>query len=215
MKKNLLTSLLLAVIMGTSVQAEEATNDTITRLYSATFDRAPDTDGINYWIQTNMPLEDIATSFFDQNETQALYQNSENDTTEFIESIYTNLFNHSPDDTGMDYWKEELESSTISNSKFILAVVNGAKDDDKTIMDNKTYIGRIFVQTGENNITKAKDVMQEITKDRASVQEAWEKIDYIPSSDDLDYVTGIKEFELDNNMSLDIEYINVGSSGRA
>ncbi len=62
MKKFLI---LVSIFISTIVLfAQESTKENITKLYIATFDRAPDTNGINYWMSRDMPIEDIAKKFF-------------------------------------------------------------------------------------------------------------------------------------------------------
>jgi hypothetical protein len=201
MKKTILSSIAIAMIAGTMANAEEATYENVTALYSATFNRAPDADGLKYWVDTKMELEDIATSFFDQPETQDLYPDAGTDNAQFVQATYQNLFNRDPDDAGMDYWTQELEAGNISQSAFILAVVNGATGDDELIMENKTQVGLDFVKAGENDTEKAKDAMKDITADRATVEDAWKVFDYTPSQAELDHVHG--DAPLEDGMSFD------------
>jgi len=70
------SSIFLAIFFATNIYAQEVTTDSITKLYVATFDRAPDKSGVDYWINSSgLSLEDIATSFFEQQETKAKYPN--------------------------------------------------------------------------------------------------------------------------------------------
>ncbi len=166
---NLLITLVLFTFATINLQAEESTSENLTKLYIATFDRAPDKDGSTYWLNTKMPLEDIATSFFDQAETQDKYPSGYS-TIDFINAIYSNLFKRTPDQIGGDYWYKELDKNGMIKSKFILAIINGAKDDDAKILDNKTEIGLAFVNSGSNDVSMAKDVMRDITADRSTVE---------------------------------------------
>jgi|GEM_PF-623713 len=150
--------LLLLLLLAVGLSAEVATKDSVTKLYVATFDRAPDSAGLNYWVGTKMPLEDIASSFFDQDETKNLYGDV-SDLDNFIVSIYNNLFKREPEISGQEYWKKELESGNFSSSLFILAVVNGAKGDDKAILDNKTEVGLAFADKGLTNLSDASSIM--------------------------------------------------------
>jgi hypothetical protein len=183
------------MILGGIVNAEEANYDNVTGLYSATFNRAPDADGLKYWLDTKMELEDIAKSFFDQPETQALYPDAGTDNANFVDSTYHNLFNRAPDDEGMDYWKAQLEDGHISKSAFILAVVNGAKGTDADIMENKKQVGLDFVKHGGNDPKEAKGAMEGITEDKKTIEEAWQKFGYTPEQAELDHVRGDKPFD--------------------
>ena len=66
--------------------ATQATHDNVIELYTATFDRAPTTEGLNYWLTSNLSIEEIAQSFFDQPETQEKYPEGFSD-VDFINTI--------------------------------------------------------------------------------------------------------------------------------
>jgi len=160
--------IILILILFTTLYAEVATKDNVAKLYIATFNRAPDANGLQYWVNTSkLALEDIASSFFEQNETKALYPNGYSN-IDFINSIYTNLFARSPDQAGLTYWQDKLDNNKIDKSKFILAVANGAKDDDKSILDNKTAVGLTFANGGLSDIKSSKDVIKGITANPAT-----------------------------------------------
>jgi hypothetical protein len=156
--------------------AQEVDKDNLTELYIATFDRAPDIDGINYWLEQNMTLQAIAQSFFDQDETRNLYPPSLS-TDKFVISIYQNLFKRVPDTSGKSYWVSELDKGNVSKSLFILAVINGSQGDDKLILKNKTEVGLYFMLYKLSDLIQANEVMRNITKDTNSVIDAKKKID--------------------------------------
>lgn len=143
----------------------------VTKLYVATFNRAPDAAGINYWVNSGLGIEQIAQSFFDQTETQTLYP-SGTITSSFVTSVYDNLFNRAPDTAGLNYWAQELDNGTMSKQNFILAVVNGALDNDATILANKQSVGLDFVNKGLNDTNLAKTVMQNVDATSSSTSEA-------------------------------------------
>lgn len=144
----------------------------VTKLYVATFNRAPDAEGINYWANSGMSIENIAQSFFDQSETQILYPAGTANSS-FVTSVYANLFNRAPDTDGLNYWVQELDSGNISKQNFILAVINGAQNteisQDATILTNKQTVGLYFIEQGLNDITLARDIMEDIDATQASI----------------------------------------------
>ncbi len=177
--KQILLILSTIVFLTANIQAEYATKESVTKLYVATFERAPDSAGLDYWINSSgLSLEDIASSFFDQPETQALYPNGYGD-YDFILAIYKNLFARDPDSDGGDYWQDELSSGAVSKSVFILAVVNGATGDDASILDNKTQVGLKFVEDGLEDTTLAKDVMQDITSNKQTMVDSFNKMNNV------------------------------------
>ncbi len=149
----------------------------VIKLYVATFNRAPDTPGLWYWVyDSGLTLDGVAESFFDQPETQALYPPNTS-TDNFIKAVYRNLFNREPDDAGLVYWRHELDSHRIPRSRFILAVMNGARGDDADILENKTEVGQYFALKNITDINLAKRVMDNIDRTRDSVLNAERMID--------------------------------------
>ncbi len=169
-----------ALLFGT-----QPTQERVTKLYIATFDRAPDRDGLNYWVyDSGLSLEDIARSFFDQPETKALYGDTVSNYDEFIDSVYKNLFKRDPDPAGKEYWKRELENNRVPLSTFILATTNGAKGKDDQVLKNKTTIGLILASKEDFNETLAKEVMKEVTSDPNSIQKVLSKVEPLIAKDD-------------------------------
>ncbi len=146
----------------------------IVKLYVATFNRAPDSAGLEYWINSGLTLEQIAQSFFDQEETQKLYPNA-SDNKEFIEAAYGNLFNRAPDSEGAEYWLAALDSGEIHHSVFILAIINGALGDDAIMLKNKTIVGLAFTDAGLNDVDDTREIMKDVDATDASIEEALRK----------------------------------------
>jgi len=170
----------LSSYSSNNISSEESNSQTITsdnkesivKLYVATFDRAPDADGLNYWAyQSKLSIEDTATSFFDQDETKAKYPDGLS-TTEFVTRVYQNLFKRDPDTAGLHYWVTALDSGSIAKSTFILAAINGALGDDAVILSNKTQVGLAFANSGSNDYQNAIDIMKNITQDSSTVSSA-------------------------------------------
>jgi len=176
--------ILLLILIISFSNATQPNNTSVTKLYVATFDRAPDSSGLDYWVNdSGLSLEEIAKSFFDQPETKYLYPDGFDD-YDFILAIYKNLFKRIPDSAGGDYWQGELANGTVSKSGFILAVVNGAKDDDAKILANKTEVGLKFVGLGSIDIKLSKSIMESITSNRQTVTDSFNKISKINVNDD-------------------------------
>ncbi len=174
------------------LQATVPTTQNVTKLYIATFERAPDSAGLEYWVSNSgLSLEGIAESFFDQDETKATYpESATND--DFINAIYNNLFNRTPDSDGFNYWLTEISGGNIKKSVFILAVVTGALGDDETILKNKTTIGLIFATQGNSSVDDAKNIMKDINADPTSVSDTLQNYNLTEGStqEELTIATG-------------------------
>ena len=152
------------------------TKEEVAKLYVATFNRAPDSAGLNYWTNdSGLKLSGISKSFFDAPETKALYP-EETSNRDFVRSVYVNLFNREPDSAGWDYWEAELDAGSFSKNRFIEAVINGALDSDDfldaTILTNKTIVGLSFSEAGLSDVDDARTIMANISEDIATVQAA-------------------------------------------
>jgi hypothetical protein len=84
------------------------------RLYQAAFDRAPDIEGLGYWIrELDAGLGDLAwmaNNFIISNEFRETYGTpSSVSNAEFLDLIYDNVLNRDPDAQGFAYWMSELE----------------------------------------------------------------------------------------------------------
>ena len=91
------------------LQASIPTEESITKLYIATFNRAPEAGGLNYWLESGLQLEEISASFFDQKETKENYP-PEFTEEDFIIEVYDNVLQRTPEEKGLNYWLKELES---------------------------------------------------------------------------------------------------------
>jgi len=170
--------LLALVILNTFLYASEEvpTLEEVAKLYVATFNRAPDKAGLDYWVSNSaLPLSKIAQSFFDQPETKALYPDGTSN-TDFITSVYQNLFNRTPDTEGLNYWENELNIGSFTKNSFIQAVINGAQNssnsNDADILTNKTSVGLSFSEAGLDNTDDAKTIMSNVTGNSSSVDSA-------------------------------------------
>jgi len=165
--------------------ATTPTQENIAKLYVATFNRAPDSAGLDYWLNNSgLNLEQIAESFFNQPETLATYDGLDNEA--FVQAVYLNLFNRSAEQSGVDYWVGELNSGNVAQSVFILAVINGAQDSDEsqdaTILANKTTVAIAFAEAGLNDADNAKSIISDISANTSTVSSALSQIEIWTSS---------------------------------
>ena len=112
----------------------------VVRLYFAYFNRLPDTGGLTYWINSytsgSHSLNQISDSFAGSSEFSSTYGSLDN--AGFVNLIYDNLFNRSPDQGGYDYWLGQLDSSAITRGA---AMVGYSESDEyKQLMNNRVSI---------------------------------------------------------------------------
>ncbi|WP_256462180.1 DUF4214 domain-containing protein [Orrella daihaiensis] len=81
----------------------------IAQLYFVTFDRAPEADGLDFWVKAHragVSLDVIATEFSQADEFEAKY--GQMDDEQFITSLYQNALRREPDEAGQAYWAAQL-----------------------------------------------------------------------------------------------------------
>jgi Ca2+-binding RTX toxin-like protein len=86
-------------------------------LYQAAFDRTPDEAGLGYWIDQMdngaNAVRDLAMNFILSDEFKRLYGPSPS-VTEFMDLIYQNVLNRTPDAPGYAYWLDEFARDSDS-----------------------------------------------------------------------------------------------------
>ncbi len=154
------------------------THNKIVELYTATFNRAADADGVAYWeTQTHLDQVQMANAFIISDEASALYPDSLSK-EDYISEIYSNLFGRAAADDEVAYWAGE----DIARDSMVVAIVNGALDGDKTILDNKTAVSNYHVEQGLNDTDFSLD---SIDKTEASVTAALADIDALTVSEEV------------------------------
>ncbi|MBM2320142.1 MULTISPECIES: DUF4214 domain-containing protein [Marivita] len=159
---------------------------TLTELYIAYFNRAPDAVGLFFWgnqLADGMSLREIAGYFFDQPETRALYGDVA-DLSEFVSTVYQNVLGRAPDASGLEFWLDLLESNAaVTPSTFIMEILAGAKAAtgsaaDAAYLENKVALGSHFAITrGMSDVEEASMVMSEFDGSQISLEEGLARSD--------------------------------------
>ena len=192
------------------------TEEEITQLYVATFNRAPDAAGLNYWMNDSglTSLEDIASSFFQSQEAQTLYGDAVT-TQDMVSAAYQNLFGREADSAGLNYWTEQIDSGNISETLMIEALINGAQGNDATVLENKTTVGVAFAHSGENDVALAYDVIDTISHDVTTVEDALNEIEVIAqngSSSIEDVINNMIDNTNDSGATTGMDAANAGAA---
>ena len=113
----------------------------IFRLYQASFNRFPDYDGFQYWINKNISNENTyqqtATSFIISKEFKESY--GEDLTSEkFITQLYSNILNRIPDIDGYSYWLNNLNNEVETRTEVLMGF--SESQENKTLFQESTNI---------------------------------------------------------------------------
>ncbi len=91
------------------------------RLYQSFFLRAPDRDGIAYWLEqmsSGLSLEWAAEYFAQSEEFQIRYADKE--FSEFLDQLYLDVLDREPDEDGKAYWLEKLENGEVNRGSIVV-----------------------------------------------------------------------------------------------
>jgi len=167
----------------------------ITQIYIGYYHRAPDADGLNYWVgryksaTDPMTLAQIAQSFSVQVESLDNYPFLKNPNiaspSTFITQVYANLFNRAPDSEGLAYWTNQISTGKSTIGEAIMDIISGARDTDTTkdlsTLENKMTVALNWTDLLANTpgasfdaatAAEAREIIVGVTDDDATVVDA-------------------------------------------
>lgn len=131
-------------------------SNTIVGLYVMYYGRSPDPSGLAFWEQQDLSANEIAAQFGTSAEAKQLYPFLAAPTiaspTEFITQVYQNAFGRLPDEEGLAYWTEFLQTnnSPTDIATFILTVAQGATGSDVVALQNRADVALDFTTKAVN-----------------------------------------------------------------
>ena len=105
----------------------------IARLYKAAFNRNPDSEGLNYWVnqwESGLESDKIADQFVDSAEFSALYTATSSD-SDFVQQLYRNALGREADETGLAHWTGQLQQGT-ERSEVLTAFSESTENQNST-----------------------------------------------------------------------------------
>ncbi len=108
------------------------------RLYRAFFQRDPDIDGANYWLERSrrgLSIDEISYSFAASEEFDNTYGSVDN--RQYLEILYGNVHGRATDPAGVDYWLAALEDGRLSRGGVVRWIAAGEEFER-----NNPYGGR-------------------------------------------------------------------------
>ncbi|NQZ11670.1 MAG: DUF4214 domain-containing protein, partial [Algicola sp.] len=98
-----------------------AKREAINRLYSASFLRRPDFNGLIHWVvrhDNGLSLRAMADTFVASDEFQSRYGSLSNG--DFVNLVYQNVMSRLPESDGMTYWQGRLDSGDLSRGGMMI-----------------------------------------------------------------------------------------------
>lgn len=125
--------------------------DTVQKLYIAFYQRPADPAGLVFWAgridAAGGNLTAAIDAFATSEEAVRLYGPINSNTIgDVIEKIYQALFKRSADAPGKAFYIDGFDKGTFTAVSIALNVLNGAQNADKTAIDNKIAVSRLFTQ---------------------------------------------------------------------
>jgi hypothetical protein len=153
----------------------------ISQLYVSLFGRAPDGEGLGFWVSSyskGNTLANIAQSMYDTAPARAYYPLFATP-SEIVTTFYTNVLGRAPDAEGLAFWVKEYSAAATQGaffSKLISNVVNYSGTDaagltSKSLFTNKVSVAQYY---GELNgsVAGATAALSGVTSVAASVDTA-------------------------------------------
>ena len=170
------------------------TKQQVAELYVATFNRAPDADGLDYWISDGTSSTTSLTDAYSI--ATAMQQSAEANTgvnllsdTAYVISLYSSMFGRTVTaaDAGVAYWVAQLasETSPVDRANMVTTLINGAKAPtgsaaDAAVLANKATVGLYYADAGLDGTTFS---LASVTADAATVTAAKATVDtYVPKA---------------------------------
>jgi hypothetical protein len=176
----------------------------VTELYVALFNRAPERDGLGYWVVQldtvangggGLTIQQVAEAMYDTEPARVIYPLSLTD-AQFVTNVYTFVLGRAPDAGGLAYWTARLVSlngATGGNGhgavvEEIIVAVNSYTGSDpvalesKALFQNKVEVGLYFAVTLLNNdVDTATYVNSLVTADPDSVDAVIASLGTVPN----------------------------------
>lgn len=119
---------------------------TVQQAYLAYYGRPADPGGLAFWAdrlaQNNGNLDAIIDAFANSAEANARFGGKA--VAEQITAVYQALFNRNPDAGGLEFYSNGIAQGQFTLQSVALAVLQGARNSDATIISNKLEVARQF-----------------------------------------------------------------------
>lgn len=131
-------------ISGESTTPTETSMTSIQGIYVALFGRPADPAGLNFFNTATgsgadlTQIGDLASTA----EYQARFNNKPN--SEVITTIYQSLFDRNPETDGLNFFSKALTDGTFTINNIAIAILSGALNADKTLVDKKIAAADLF-----------------------------------------------------------------------
>lgn len=103
------------------------------RIYKAAFDRAPDADGLGFWVDAldhGASLTSVAQGFINSAEFTKMYGSNPTD-AQFVTELYNHVLHRAPEGAGYQFWLDSL-SAGVSRAQVLADFSESAENINQT-----------------------------------------------------------------------------------
>lgn len=184
--------------MAITVQMREQ----VSQLYVALFGRAPDGEGLGYWVgqlDAGKTMVDVANSMYATAPARTFYPSFLTN-QEIIGNFYTNVLGRTADAEGLAFWTAKLNAAGATAGSVIAEMINVVANysgtdpaglTSKALFNNKVAVAQWYGEQN-GNIAGANTVLTAVTSNPASVDAA--KTGGAQSGQTYTLTTGIDNF---------------------
>jgi hypothetical protein len=129
------------------------------KLYLASFNRAPEKSGLDYWtgqLSSGTPFSKVISTIFSLDIVKAIYPDSLPDNA-FLTQIYINIFNKVPDTAGINYWIGKLALGA-QRSALVLDMINAGVGTPDGTPGKEFILNRLAASEYAINVQAAQNV---------------------------------------------------------
>jgi hypothetical protein len=153
----------------------------ISQLYVSLFGRAPDSEGLGFWVSSyagGNTLAKIAQSMYETSPARAYYPLFATP-SEIVTTFYANVLGRAPDAEGLAFWVNEFNSAATPGTffaKLVSNVVNYNGTDEagltsQSLFNNKVAVAQFYGENG-GTVAGATAALTGVTSDASTVDTA-------------------------------------------
>lgn len=154
----------------------------VVRAYIAYYGRVSDLSGLEFWsdrLERVGSLSSIISAFGDS--TEFTLEFAHLDHSELVDNLFLQAFNRSADTTGLAFYTGQLDTGQRTLQSIALDILNGAQNDDLTIITHRVSVARHFISKLEsislNWHALASSVLDSVNANPDSMEDACARID--------------------------------------
>ncbi len=184
----------------------------ISQLYVSLFGRAPDSEGLGFWVtalNNGMTIAQIAESMYNTAPARAYYPAFATN-QEIVSTFYLNVLGRPADAEGLAFWTKELAAAPSKGeffTKLLNNVVNYTGTDPDGLASQALFVNKVTVAQyyAEKNgdIGGSTVVLNGVTSDEATVDAAKAQIDGIEGGETIVLTTEQDKIDIATAVGVD------------